>query len=181
MKNESNENQIRIRSIKNDSSSENVVHTPRKKRRLGKIITFLLFVAVIALSWAYYNQKKELDLIKDPQARAEIEKKEVESTISKASKIIILPSDETPQIFTINDADTAVKEQPAFKGVVSGDKIMLYTKSNKAIIYSPSRSLIVNVLPVTISGGSAGTSGSEKSSASKPASSKISTSTNDNN
>ena len=62
---------------------------------------------------------------------------------------MILPTDETPAIFIVQDPNQLMSQQPFFKGAQKNDRLMVYQKSGKAILYSPVRNMIVNVGPVT--------------------------------
>lgn len=164
----------------NDQINQNPSESPvsvgggRKKkprRLLASVLNIILILAVVALGYGYYTKKKELDTIKDPAAQAEVARKEAETVAAQAGKIVLLPEgEEIPEVLTINDAALAIKEQPNLAGVVTGDKIILYVKSGKAIVYSPSRNIIVNILPVVLQrpqGQAAGTSNQQNSSASQ--------------
>ena len=70
------------------------------------------------------------------------------SIVAKVEKLVLLPKNDLPQVLTITDADAAVKQQPSLDGVVTGDRILVYEKVSKAIVYSPSRNIIVNILPI---------------------------------
>ncbi len=134
------------------SEAQSIQAKKKKPRRLfSKFINLLLIVAVLALGYGYYAKKKELDTIKDPAAQAEVAKKAAQDVAAQASRVVLLPEgDEVPEVLTINNAELAIKEQPNLAGVVTGDKILLYIKSGKAIVYSPSRNIIVTILPVTL-------------------------------
>ena len=75
---------------------------------------------------------------------------QIKELIAKVGKLILLPTGEEPVIATINDASTLIKEQPFYKGAVNGDVVIVYQKAAKAIVYSPSRNLIVNVGPIVL-------------------------------
>lgn len=123
----------------------------KSRKSFMKFINLVLLVSVIFLGYLYYQKKNELQFIKDPRAQAELAKKEAEEIVKKLEKIVVLPAtDELPELLTINDATLAIKEQPNLEGVVNGDKILLYAKVGKAYIYSPSRNIIVNILPVAL-------------------------------
>ena len=64
----------------------------------------------------------------------------------KVGKHIILPQTETPTLATIEDAEALAKEQPFFSNANNGDKVLIY--SDRALIYSPDRDVLVNVGPV---------------------------------
>ena len=73
---------------------------------------------------------------------------EINKLVAKAGKLIILPSGENPVVATINDAETLKKEQPFYNDAINGDIILVYATSTRAIIYSPSRDIIVNSGPI---------------------------------
>ena len=75
---------------------------------------------------------------------------EVERTVSAVGKHILLPENETPLVATITDASTLRQEQPFYQDAIDGDQLLLYGESLRAIIYSPSRDIIVNVGPVEL-------------------------------
>ncbi len=77
--------------------------------------------------------------------QAKINEKE---TLESISKLIIVPQGEIPVIATITNAVSLIKDQPFYKGSINGDVVVIFQKAAKAIVYSPSRNIIVNVGPV---------------------------------
>lgn len=78
----------------------------------------------------------------------QVEQTQVNDLLAKVGKLVILPTGETPVVATINDAAALIKEQVFYKGAKNGDVVIVYQKAAKAIVYSPSRNIIVNVGPV---------------------------------
>lgn len=74
--------------------------------------------------------------------------KEVESLTKKIDRHLLLPTGEVPQLRTIEDAKAAAGAQTFFAGTVDGDKVLIYVNARKAVVYSPSRDLVVNVGPI---------------------------------
>ncbi len=181
MKNNDKEETFKIREMKEPLSE--VLSNPssrissKRHRRGGGLFTFLLLVAVIVLSYGYYTKDSELKLLKNPQAKAALDQKEIDKVVAQVSKLMILPKDESPQVLTINDAAAAIKQQPVFAGSINGDKVLVYQKSAKAIVYSPSRNIIVAVLPVTLE-NNASTNSASASTNTKKASSTENTKSN---
>ncbi len=68
--------------------------------------------------------------------------------LEQLSKLMILPQGEQPIIATINDASALIKEQPFYTGAINGDVVFIFQNAAKAIVFSPSRNLIVNVGPI---------------------------------
>lgn len=119
---------------------------------LYKVVIALLIIALGVVSYAYYKGYP-LPFIK-PNVQQQMtaqQQKEAEAKIAQytaaASKLIILPK-ETPTVLTISDAATLSKEQAFYKGSQNGDVVFVFMEAKKAIIYSPSRNIVVNAGPV---------------------------------
>ncbi len=69
---------------------------------------------------------------------------EAEAIIIKASKLIVLPSDEAPTIATVTDV-SAVKDQAFFKNAQNGDRVLIYQNAGKAILFRESENKIIEV------------------------------------
>lgn len=109
-------------------------------------VAILLILAGIGGTYYFYKQyNKTKAMLSDPNA---VDKAESEATLSKIKKLMILPSDENPSIATVLDAGK-LKDQPFFANAENGDKVVIYTKSQIAILYSPGKNLIVNVAPIS--------------------------------
>jgi uncharacterized protein HemX len=129
--------------------SENNIKEPpktkwRKIRRGAKLAFVVVFLVAMGLSYKFYQ---ELRVYKNPELQAAQQQQEAKQLIQKVGKLIILPSEETPIVATVNDAKTLATQQAFYKEAVNGDKLLIYTVSQKAILYSPSRNMIVNVGP----------------------------------
>ena len=88
--------------------------------------------------------------MENPEAQAEIDRKEIEEIVERVSRHLFVPEEELPLIATVVDAEALASEQPFYRGVENGDKVLIYARTQRAIIYSPERDLIVNVGPVII-------------------------------
>ncbi|QQG41616.1 MAG: hypothetical protein HYV90_05690 [Candidatus Woesebacteria bacterium] len=74
---------------------------------------------------------------------------EVDALVAQVGKLISLPDDEKPTVATVTDA-SKVKDQPFFAKAQNGDKVLIYQKAAKAILYRPSTNMIVEVGAVNI-------------------------------
>lgn len=119
------------------------------KQRLIKVV--LPLVTVIALILAGYFYSQVLLLQKNPQAIAQ---QEVADLVAKVSKLIVLPTEETPTVATVSDPE-ALKDQPFFAKAEIGDKVLIYAEAKKAILYSVTLNKIIDVAPLNIGAGSA--------------------------
>ena len=109
----------------------------------GVILAFIIFVPSYYF-YSKYNQAQKL--LKDPSY---LQKQEVSNLEKMVGKLIDLPQGEDPTIATVSDKDKLSK-QPFFAKAENGDKVLIYTKAKKAILYRPSSDKIIEVGPVTI-------------------------------
>ncbi|HAS85133.1 MAG TPA: hypothetical protein DCS23_03650 [Candidatus Yonathbacteria bacterium] len=142
--------------INTNKTFENVTqgataNTPKKK--FGKSAVFLaggIFGALFFLGILYFNVPQMLrSKLPLSDQTEQMDPKLVEALVKDLGGIMILPANETPAIFEITDPKAMIAEQPFFTGAIKGDKLLIYKSIARAIIYSPSRNLIVNVGPVT--------------------------------
>lgn len=113
---------------------------------MNKALLFLLVIAVGASGAAYYFYR---ELAAAKQSSAEVGKKEVEQLVAQVGKLMILPEGEEPTVATVSDPER-LKDQPFFLKAKQGDKVLIYTKSGRAILYDPVSKRIVDVAPIKI-------------------------------
>lgn len=121
----------------------------RVNRRLLKILIIsILIIGVVFLVYGYLDTRNELNKAKNPQETAKEETKEL---VAKISQFLELPANESPTVATISDEDR-LSTQPFFKNAQNGDKVLVYTNSEMAILYRPSTGKVVQYAPVSLSG-----------------------------
>ena len=121
----------------------------RTNQERGNIVLGLLIGAVLALIPSYYFYTKyqgAQKLLKNPQ---QVSIEQTKSVVAMVGKLIALPTDETPSLATVQDK-TKLKDQPFFKNAVNGDKLLIYVKAKKAILYRESNNKIIEVAPINI-------------------------------
>lgn len=118
---------------------------------MKKGMTAVLAILVILLAGSTYyffdsftKTNKELKTLKkDPQANA---KKEADEVTAQVGKLMNLPKDEKATIATIADKSKIdIKQQPFFTNAANGDKVLLYVKAKKAILFRVSTNKIIEV------------------------------------
>jgi cell division protein FtsN len=112
-----------------------------------KVIVAVLLLAAIGSSVYFYMKLHEATA--DPSIKA---KEDLQEVIEKVSRIMVLPDDEEPTLATVSDPEK-LTDQPFFKRAEKGDKVLLYSQSKKAILYSVSKDKILEVAPFSASGG----------------------------
>lgn len=123
-----------------------------KPRNLNKPFIIFLFVFLFLFSsipsvYFYLQFKKAESRLGNPVLGA---KDQVKGVITSVGKLIRLPTDENPTVATISNIDNLKKQQPFFANSKNGDKVLIYTKNKKIIIYDPVGNTIVDVGPLTI-------------------------------
>lgn len=115
----------------------------RKKLKLTlMIITGVIIAGAISAGGYYFWQYQKI--VKNPDI---INKQETAWVLERVNKLIVLPQDETPTMATVLDKDK-VKDQEFFKNAENGDKLIVYAKAKKAVLYRPNINKIIEVAPV---------------------------------
>lgn len=113
------------------------------------IIFILLGVFVYKVAYPQFQAKMRsqqpttLSLLISPTVSAS----DTTKIINDVSKLLTLPTDETPTIAAISDTKN-IKDQPFFKQAQAGDVVLLYEKNKKAILYRPSQNKIIDVAAI---------------------------------
>jgi hypothetical protein len=107
----------------------------------------LLVVLAAAPSLYYFRQYQKAQWRLDNPT--EVAKQEAKATIAAIGKLMLLPADEEPTVVQVTDI-SKLKDQPFFANAQNGDKVLIYTKAKKAILYRPGTNKIIDVGPVNI-------------------------------
>jgi len=111
----------------------------------GGLGTLIFLVALVSAGYFYYQYQ---EVKKNP---AKLTQQEIQDLEKRVGKLIELPTDEDPQLATVTDVETVKQDQEFFKNALNGDKVLIYAKAKKAILYRPSTNKIIEVGPVTFS------------------------------
>ncbi len=119
------------------------------KTKLFTALFILLLVGAGAASTYYYYTKYQTAEAKlnNPDMIAAEEAKEL---TGKISAFMALPEGEDPQVATVLDRDK-LADQPFFSKAENGDRVLIYAKAMKAILYRPSTNKVIEVAPISIS------------------------------
>lgn len=106
------------------------------------ILTFIFFLLICWLVFfvVTYKTPKEKQILNDSQL------------LEIVAQLTLVPL-ERPVITTINQATILNATKPFYKGVKDGDKLIIFPKSETAIIYSPDRKVIINSGPFVLGPG----------------------------
>ena len=110
------------------------------------VLIALIALMVLSLGAAGYFFWQFTELKSNPQRFIQ---EETQALINKVSRLIVLPEGETPTIATVSDPEK-LKDQPFFAKAKTGDKVLIFSTSQKAILYDPVNDIIVEVAPINI-------------------------------
>ena len=113
-----------------------------KSKLILKILAVIIFVGALGGGIYFYWQYQRV--VKNPDI---ITKQETAWVLERVNKLIDLPQDETPTVATVLDKDK-LKDQEFFKNAQNGDKLIVYMKAKKAVLYRSSTNKIIEVAPV---------------------------------
>ena len=115
---------------------------PPKKTQvtIGAVSLLALLIIAIAAGFIFLDKKRnEFKTIHSPE-KAEAEAK---SLVEEVSQIYFLP-DELPTIATVTDKNK-LSDQEFFSKAKEGDKVLIFSRSKKAILYRQGANKIINV------------------------------------
>lgn len=135
------------------------VPAKRKRRRRG-FFNFLLFLGIIAaiglFVWAEQQRRaavsqleqteQELQQIRESTQRRGTEV--AQQVLSEVRALIDIPTDPEPTVATIIDVEALRASNEFYNKANNGDHLII--TENRAILYSPERKIIIDVVPVQI-------------------------------
>lgn len=116
------------------------------KRRWKLIALALVVILVGALGYGYVTTRNQLTKLSNPGAAAEVEAKNLATEVGR---FLELPPEETPTLATVSDA-SLLKEQAFFSRAENGDRVLVYSKAQRAVLYRPSTKRVIEYAPVSL-------------------------------
>jgi hypothetical protein len=120
---------------------------PRQRKAPRGYLPWLIVIVLLLASLFLYDQYREAK--RKLEAGTTKNSQQVTDTVSRVSKLILLPTNETPTIVTVKDA-SKLKGEAFYTDAKDGDVTLVYSKQKRAILYRPSQNIIVNVAAVTV-------------------------------
>ncbi len=112
--------------------------TRRKKVFFVSLASVIFLVVLIVAVYSTYQLYK----MKDPAYQQKNAERVAQQIVSNVAKLIELPPG-TPQVITVDNAETIRNTQPFFEKAVNGDQVLVYP--DQAILYRPSLNKIMNI------------------------------------
>ena len=111
------------------------------KVSLAMLLLLFLLLSALGIAGYWYYQYTQ-----SPPVR---EYAEMKSLVAKIGKMIEIPTDEAPTLATVTNKQK-LDNQLFFQRAENGDKILIYSKNRRAILYRPSTERIIDVAVVDI-------------------------------
>lgn len=129
-------------------------HAIGKKHLIGFSMALVLLVLALFLALLLRDRNKLQQRVDDlTTTQTQNPKDETAALVAEIGQHLELPADETPTLATIADSEK-VKSQEFFKNAQNGDKVLLYGKSGKAILYRPSTNKVIEVATINATNSS---------------------------
>jgi hypothetical protein len=121
---------------------------PQNKTSKSFKILFALMV-VIAIS-ALGSTALLWQKLQNLEPAVATDKLEMNSLVKEIGQFLDLPQDETPTLLTISTLE-GLENQPFFKNAMIGDKVLVYEKNTKAVLWRPSTHKVIEASIISIS------------------------------
>lgn len=134
--------------MENETNKTSISAEPTIPHKRVKIVfsVLTLLVVVLAAGAVYFYMQTKVD---SGQKALEANKKTLEETIEAVGKLILLPTDEEPTLATVSDP-VKLQNQEFFKNAEKDDRVLIYSKARKAILYSPTKHKVIEVAPINL-------------------------------
>ena len=137
-----------------ESSPQELVAPTQAKKEVPKLLVGVIVVVVIVLLVGLglllrdrSNLKHEVSKLSQSQTQAVDEAKQLNSDVAK---LVELPNDEVPTIGTVADVNKLKQQSVGFENAKTGDKLLIYTRSQRIIVYRPETKKIVGIVQISL-------------------------------
>lgn len=110
-----------------------------------KPVTIMFILLLVSSGTAIYFYKQAQT--SNPQKAAIENEEDAEKLIAKVNRLIVMPSEDVPSIATVSDLEK-LKGQAFFAKAKVGDKVLIYSQAQKAILYRESEDRIIEIAPI---------------------------------
>jgi hypothetical protein len=112
------------------------------------MVIMAVLVVVSVAATVYFWRKSVAEI--SPRADAQTETSdETQALLAEVGRLILLPEDEVPTVATVTDP-SALQDQEFFRNAKKGDKVIIYSRARKAILYDSVAKKIIEVAPITV-------------------------------
>lgn len=126
-----------------------IPHVPPKFILIGALVA-ILAAGVGGGIYQYQKMLNELTALKAATQPTSVSAaEEAKKLAAKVTKLVELPTNEVPTIVTVNDVNQ-LKGQPFFALAQNGDKVLIYTKAGRAVLFRPTTGKVIEITTISI-------------------------------
>ncbi|MCL4354580.1 LytR C-terminal domain-containing protein [Patescibacteria group bacterium] len=118
----------------------------KSKNIIFPLVFIVVAIALISSFYFYSKYQQAQKLLENPNQAG---KAEIQALLTKVGSLMILPSGEVPTVATVSDKKK-LANQAFFKNAENDDKVLIYSRAQKAILYRPSINKIIEVASVNL-------------------------------
>ncbi len=112
-----------------------------KRKFINIVMSVIVFTSLVFGGYFYYQFRT---LKNNPNVQVQ---KDTQDLLAKVARIYLIPTGEEPTIATVSDP-IALKNQSFFTQSQKGDKVLIFTKAGRAVLYRPSMDKIIEAIPI---------------------------------
>ena len=112
-----------------------------KRKCINIVMSVIVFTSLVFGGYFYYQFRT---LKNNPNVQVQ---KDTQDLLAKVARIYLIPTGEEPTIATVSDP-IALKNQSFFTQSQKGDKVLIFTKAGRAVLYRPSMDKIIEAIPI---------------------------------
>jgi hypothetical protein len=120
---------------------------PLKKLAVLGLAVLLVFFVVSLLN-DRNNLKRQLKQNNTSQINGQ---EEASKLAREIGQYVDVPGDEEPKLLTVTESAKTIQQYPALSDIKDGDKILLYTKSRRMIVYRPDTKKVITAVTLAVS------------------------------
>lgn len=130
--------------IPNDATSLGKTKTENRVSPNWNKVAWIAVAVLVVISGFLVYQLVDLKLNPNKESAAQAEK-----VVKRVGRLVVLPEGEEPTVATVVNPDQ-LADQAFFANAQKGYKVLIYTVSQKAILYDPIRDKVVEIAPVNL-------------------------------
>lgn len=130
--------------INHHTESHQAPGSPSKSSSVKKAALIIAVILLVIFVMSLISEKNQLQ----KEARSNTSSQKVEDIVGQISKSVELPTDETPQMRTIEDASRFKQSSEVLDEINDGDVWIFYPKAGKQVFYRPSTKKVIFVVPL---------------------------------
>lgn len=111
------------------------------------LLLFIIALTAVHLFREYQQTKKELATLQKGSTKEGAE--ENKRIVAEVGKLVVLPQGEEPTVATVSDAKL-LKDKPFFSQAQNGDKVLIFSKAQQAVLYRPTVKKIIAAGPIAV-------------------------------